>query len=65
MVTFSVSDTHAHMHSFIQKMYHFFFLLPEADLELFVAGPINTQMDDFVKCALSNYVGRVVINKSQ
>ena len=64
MVTFSVSDTHARMHS-IQKMYHFFFLLPEADLELFVACPINTQMDDFVKCALSNYVGRVVINKSQ
>ena len=61
MVTFSVSDTHAHMHS--NKMYHFF-ILPEADLALFVAGPINTQMDDFVKCGLSNYVlDLVVINK--
>ena len=41
-----------------------FFLLPEANLELFVAGPINTQMDDFVKYALSNFVGLVVLNKS-
>ena len=49
----------------LSKKCTIFFLLPEADLELFVAGPINTQMDDFVKCALSNYVGRVVINKSQ
>ena len=54
------------MHTCIpSKKCNIFFLLPETDLELFVAGPINTQMDDFVKCALFNYVGRVVINKSQ
>jgi len=54
------------MHTCIQSQKNVpFFPPPESDLELFVAGPINTQIDDFVKCALSNYVGLVVLSKSQ